>query len=93
MSNTESKNQIAELFKKTGSDHHQAFIETDGEDPEWPLWYAEYLVDKLGPLLTTKFTKSELVYLILTVEKERAENAPSSDWPVYYADFFIQKQT
>ncbi len=93
MSNTESKNQIAELFKKIGSDHHQAFIETDGEDPEWPLWYAEYLLDKLGPLLNTKFTKSELVCLILTAENQRAEKAPSSDWPVYYADFFIQKQT
>ena len=93
VSNSELKKQIAELFQKTGSDHHQAFIETDGEDPEWPLWYAECLVDKLGPLLNTKFTKSELVYLILTAEKERAEKAPSSDWPCYYADFFIQKQT
>ncbi len=89
MRNTESKKQIEELFQKTGSDHHQAFIATDGKDPEWPLWYAEYLVDKLGPLLNTKFTKSELVYLILTAENERAEKAPSSNWPGYYADFFI----
>ena len=44
VSNSELKKQIAELFQKTGSDHHQAFIETDGEDPEWPLWYAECLV-------------------------------------------------
>jgi len=26
--------QLAELFKKTGQVHHQAFIETDGEDPD-----------------------------------------------------------
>ena len=94
MSNTELKKQVVELFHKTGSDHHQAFIETNGKEPEWwPLGYAEYLLDKLGPLLNTRFTKSELVYLILTADNERAVKAPSSDWPVYYADFFTQKYT
>ena len=26
--------QLAELFMQTGKDHHLAFIETDGEDPD-----------------------------------------------------------
>ena len=34
-----------------GRAHHQAFIETDGEDPEWPLWYASYLQAPLSSKL------------------------------------------
>ena len=41
--------QLAELFKQTGEAHHQAFLETDGEDPEWAIWYAGYLQDRLEP--------------------------------------------
>ena len=35
--------QLEELLRETGEAHHQAYIETDGADPEWPLWYADYL--------------------------------------------------
>ena len=35
--------QLEGLFREVGEAHHQAYIETDGADPEWPLWYAEYL--------------------------------------------------
>ena len=40
--------QLEELFREVGEAHHQAYIETDGDDPEWPLWYADYLRDKLA---------------------------------------------
>lgn len=26
-------------------------------DPEWPLWYADYLQERLGPLLDANFTE------------------------------------
>ena len=34
--------QLENLFHEVGEAHHQAYIETDGADPEWPLWYADY---------------------------------------------------
>ncbi len=83
--------KFEDLFRKTGSELHKAFIKTNGEDPEWPLWYAEYLFEKLAKLLNAKFTKSELVYLLVMVEKERALMAPGADWPRYYANFFIER--
>ena len=83
--------KLEELFRKTGSEHHKAFVKTNGEDPEWPLWYAEYLFEKLAKLLNAKFTKSELVYLLVMVEKERALMAPGADWPRYYTNFFIER--
>ena len=83
--------KFEDLFRKTGSEHHKAFIKTNGEDPEWPLWYADYLLDKLAKLFNAKFTKSELVYLLIMVKKERALMASGADWPRYYANFFMER--
>ncbi|NDJ59995.1 MAG: hypothetical protein GYB67_02655 [Chloroflexi bacterium] len=81
--------QIAALFRETAAAHHQAYIETDGDDPEWPLWYAEYMRNKLAALLDAKFTKSELVYLLVRLDKEQQLEAPGANWPRYYADWLV----
>jgi hypothetical protein len=77
--------QLEELFRETGEAHHQAYIETDGADPEWPLWYADYLQERLGLLLDASFTKSELVYLLIWVATEQPLSAPGANWARYYA--------
>ncbi len=61
---------------------------TAGVDPEWPLWYAGVLMDKLPALLGTDLTKSELVYLLVHLSKEQPHQAPDMPWPRYYARFF-----
>jgi hypothetical protein len=83
--------EIEALFRETGKAHHKAFIHTDGADPEWPLWYAEYLLNKLGTLLNAKLTKSELIYLIVSADKEMSLMAPGADWSRYYANFFVDR--
>jgi hypothetical protein len=93
MAETNLARQLEELFRETGEAHHQAYIETDGFDPEWPLWYADYLQERLGPFLDANFTKSELVYLLIWVANEQPLSAPGADWARYYARFFITKYT
>jgi NAD(P)H-hydrate epimerase len=83
--------QLEELFRETGRAHHQAYIETDGADPEWPLWYAEHSHEKLGALLGATFTRSELVCLIVQAAKEQDLRAPGANWPRYWARFFIER--
>jgi hypothetical protein len=83
--------QLQELFREVGEAHHQAYIETDGADPEWPLWYANFLQGRLHSLLHASFTKSELVYLLILVANEQPLRAPGADWPNYYAKFFIER--
>jgi hypothetical protein len=85
--------RLEELFRETGEAHHQAYIETDGADREWPLWYAEYLRERLAPLLDANFTNSELVYLLILVANEQPLNAPGANWARYYASFFITRYT
>lgn len=81
---------LRSLFQKAVN-QHRIHLETEGEDPEWPLWYADYLMAELGKVLNATFTKSELIYLLILVERQRALQAPGSDWATYYARFFSER--
>ncbi len=91
MSDSDLVQQLADLFTETGHAHHQAFIEVDGNDPDWPLWYADHLRESLEEHLGANFTKSELVYLLVLADKEHNLQAPGSPWPHYYARFFSDR--
>ncbi len=81
------------LFQNTVNQHHVAYQSTQGEDTEWPLWYANFLLADLGKELNATFTKSELVYLLVLAERQRQIEAPGSEWTIYYARFFAERYT
>jgi NAD(P)H-hydrate epimerase len=85
--------KLASLFEETAEAHHRAFAETNGEDPEWPWWYAGHLQDKLNEMLAASLTKSEVVYLVVAAEKERSERAPDAAWPHYYAKYLLERHS
>ncbi|MDQ3253963.1 MAG: hypothetical protein M3R15_08670 [Acidobacteriota bacterium] len=91
MAHIELAQAIETLLRETGHLHHRAFIDTDGADPDWPIWYAEHIKEKLAGLLRANFTKSELVFLLVMAEKEQALRAPGADWAKYYARFFMER--
>lgn len=91
MAHSNSIEEVAKLLMETGENHHKAFMETEGVDPEWPIWYADYLHGKLGKLLNAELTKSEIIYLLLMLEKQRAAEAPGVNWPRYYAKILIDR--
>ena len=62
--------ELANLFNETAKAHHKAFAATEGEDPDWPLWYADYLLEKMRQILKAKFTESELIYLLVLMDKK-----------------------
>jgi hypothetical protein len=90
MMETDLARQLEGLFREVGEAHHQAYIETDGADPEWPLWYADYLRERLSALLDASFTKSELVHMLVLVSGEQPLRAPGANWARFYARFFIR---
>ena len=83
--------KVSLLLLETGQAHHRAFIETDGVDPEWPLWYADYLMDRLPAVLGRELTKSEIVYCLVDLSKKQPVIAPKAWWPDFYADYFLEK--
>lgn len=86
----EKVERLSELFKEAGHAHHQAFLSTKGADAEWPLWYADYLYEKLSELFTKELTKSELVYALVLMDKIKPEKAPDAFWPDFYARYMIE---
>jgi hypothetical protein len=83
--------ELASLLNETAEAHHKAFAATEGEDPDWPIWYAEYLLEKMRQMLNAKFTKSELIYLLVLAEKENGVIAPGAYWPRFYARSIIRR--
>ncbi len=77
--------QLAELFAQTGKAHHKAFSDTDGDDADWPIWYANYLHDQLTPFVAAPLSRSRLVFCLVATDDEHSATEPDSPWPEYYA--------
>jgi glutaredoxin len=90
MSDDTKLKELTELFEETGKAHHRAFLDTDGKDPEWPLWYAEYLEKRLQPFLATPMTKSRLVYCLVGADNEHRATASGTPWPEFYAAHVLE---
>src|SRR5215470_7707599 len=83
---------LAELLHQTAEDHHVAYKETDGVDPDWSIWYAGHLLaNGIEQLLDAKLLKSDLIYLLVLVDKQQMSEAPGARWENYYADFFVNR--
>ena len=84
--------QLAALFHQTSEDHHVAYKATDGVDPDWSIWYAGRLLEQgFDKMLNASILKSDLIYLLVTADKELQTHAPGARWEDYYAEFFIDR--
>lgn len=88
---TEKKEAIVALLTETSEAHHQAFADTDGEDPEWPMWYTDFMIAKLSELLHATLTRSELICVLLNLSRLQPVEAPDVLWQAYYADYMIER--
>ena len=86
------KETIAALLHQTGEDHLVTHKETNGADPDWPIWYADHLLENgFDTLLDARLVKSDLIYLLVLVDKQQVSEAPGAHWEKYYADFFVTR--
>ncbi|MGB5697047.1 MAG: glutaredoxin [Polyangiales bacterium] len=84
---------LAALLEETGRAHHRAFEATDGADPDWALWYADHLQQRIRKILGTDRTKTELVVALVDAESEHQARFPHEPWPHFYAKFFCERYT
>lgn len=84
---------LSELLREAGRVHHQAFSEVDGNDPDWPLWYAGYLLERLRKRLDPTLTHSDLVCDLVLAAENHTKNAPDDDWAAHYARFLTSRHT
>jgi hypothetical protein len=79
--------QVAALLHEAGETHHLVYRIVDGDDPDWASWYADWLLNlsELPQILGTKPVRSELVWLLVTLDKEYTKAMPETPWPQWYA--------
>jgi hypothetical protein len=55
-------------------------------DDDWASWYAQWLIDlsELPDLLGARPVRSELIYLLVSLDKQYTAEAPGESWEVYY---------
>ena len=81
---TETLEQVSGLLPEAGETHHQVFRIVDGADDDWASWYAQWLID-LSELLGARPVRSELIYLLVSLDKQFTAEAPGEPWETYYA--------
>jgi hypothetical protein len=79
--------RVGELLHEAGETHHQVYRIVDGADEDWASWYSDWLVrlSELPDLLGSAPVRSELVYMLVRLDKEYTERRPSEAWEDYYA--------
>ena len=89
----EHSTRVAELLHEAAETHHQVFRITEGADDDWASWYGQWLVtlSELPELLGAKVVRSELVYLLVRLDKEYRDRHPAERWEDYYARELIRR--
>jgi len=87
----ELEQQVATLLKETAEAHHQAFASTGGADPDWALWYAAHLQDRLPALLGVDLTQTKICRLLAELDEEHQTTAPDDDWAGFYARHLVER--
>jgi hypothetical protein len=91
MMNDESV-RVAALLHEAGETHHLVYRIVDGDDPDWASWYAQWLLElsELPHILRTTPVRSELVWMLVSLDKEYTNTSPEVPWPQWYAERIVE---
>jgi hypothetical protein len=87
-----SPSRVAELLREASETHHRVYRITDGADDDWASWYADWLIElsELPQMLGTTPVRSELVYMLVRLDKEYVDGQADASWEDYYAPRLIE---
>jgi hypothetical protein len=79
--------KISDLLHEAAETHHIVYRITDGDDPDWASWYGDWLTahSELPDLLEVKPVRSELVYMLVRLDKKFVMESPDEKWEDFYA--------
>jgi hypothetical protein len=83
----DAADRVSSLLHEAGETHHRVFRIVDGADEDWASWYAGWLINlsELPEVLGVKPVPSELIYLLVRLDKEYTAESPGEPWETYYA--------
>jgi hypothetical protein len=83
--------EISNLLHEAAETHHRVFRIVDGADDDWASWYADWLINlsELPALLKMKPVRSELVYVLVGLDKQYTSDSPNEPWESFYASALL----
>jgi hypothetical protein len=90
--NNDRAARVAALLHEAAETHHLVYRIVDGDDPDWASWYADWLLklSELPQILGTTPVRSELVWLLVALDRGYAEAKPATPWPDWYAERMLE---
>jgi hypothetical protein len=82
-------------LERNAEARHTVYRIVDGDDPDWASWYADWLtrLSELPQILETTPVRSELTWLVVSLDEEYAAAKPETPWPQWYAERIIKHFT
>jgi len=79
--------QVGSLLLEAGETHHRVYRIVEGADDDWASFYAWWLIElsELPALLGTKPVRSELIYMLVSLDKQYTAEKPDESWERFYA--------
>jgi hypothetical protein len=79
--------KISALLHEAAETHHIVYRITDGDDPDWASWYADWLLDhsELPDELGGAPVRSHLVHALVQLDRDHAAEEQDEAWEDYYA--------
>jgi hypothetical protein len=79
--------RIAALLHEAAETHHTVYRITDGEDPDWASWYADWLLglSELPEELGRLPVRSHLVHALVELDREYTSESRDERWEDWYA--------
>jgi hypothetical protein len=79
--------RVRDLLVEAAETHHRVYRIVDGNDLDWASWYADWLINlsELPTLLGRAPVRSELVYLLVRLDKDFTATPHDGGWEAFYA--------
>jgi hypothetical protein len=83
----EATEQIGALLQEAAETHHRVYRIVDGADDDWASWYAWWLINlsELPSVLGVKPVRSDLICLLVTLDRRYTAEQQTGPWPAFYA--------
>ena len=85
--------RVAALLHEAAETHHTVYRLTDGEDPDWASWYADWLVrlSELPEIVGRASIRSDLTHLLVQLDREYTREQPAEPWESWYASRVVEQ--
>ena len=84
----ERTKELAALLRQTREAHDETF--DGGDDPDWAIWYADRLHDRLLPFLAAPIPRSRIVHCLVAIADEHAAAAADEPRDTFFASRILE---